>query len=488
MAHRNSHREKRDKEKTASSRRLLKVVHAMTLLGSMAGYYPLFLLAATYGLEQDGSLPGVILLLGCMAIGLLSFWFSRWLTEKKPLLHRPAVQNLLRYGLGAFLAAGALAAALLTGRNTALGICLLPGVFLYWILGARLREKPYSLMYRQQDLIIQAVLHLLVLLLLILCDLPCRAEALVISLLTVAFCYGAGANQGNLDFLMERRGHDLSHLPPKIRRYNLKLLAVLYAVVVVLLLLRDVLAYALKQLFIGVIWLIAFIGQLIAGLFAGHETVVPEGGGGGFSDPPAASGGGESLLSQILSVLIGLAVLGVLIWLCPKAFRILRGKVRTLWRAILRFFRRRSRPGATQAENQGEYTDTETDLLRSTETASMAPPAPRRALRQFKADVRAFDRLPDGPIKEREGYRLLIKGMQLKRIPVAPGDTPRETAAQAVRLLHTQDPDWQANADTYSRVRYEGLQTPDTLPVTRLLHQLLQMKPLPEKRRGRLTD
>ena len=57
-----------------------------------------------------------------------------------------------------------------------------------------------------------------------------------------------------------------------------------------------------------------------------------------------------------------------------------------------------------------------------------------------------------------------------------------------MRLLHTQDPDWQANADTYSRVRYEELQTPDTLPVTRLLHQLLQMKPLPEKRRGRLTD
>lgn len=117
-----------------------------------------------------------------------------------------------------------------------LSICLLPGVFLYWILGARLTEKPYSLMYRQQDLIIQAVLH------------PTRAAHpdSVRPTLPGRSSGNFPVNRGVLlrgwrqpgepDFLMERRGHDLSHLPPKIRRYNLKLLAVLYAVVVVLLL------------------------------------------------------------------------------------------------------------------------------------------------------------------------------------------------------------------------------------------------------------
>lgn len=489
MAHRNHNRvSKPENPKAASPQRLIKIVRAMTVFGYLAGFYPLFLLAATYGLEQDGALPGAVLLMGSIAVGILSFWFSRWLTQTKRGLSTPTLQNLVRYGLGLVPAAGVTAAAFLSGQPMVWTVCLFPALFIYWILGARLTEKPYSLMYRQQDLIIQAVLHLLVLLILILCDLPCRAEALVISLLTVAFCYGAGANQGNLDFLMERRGHDLSHLPPKIRRYNLKLLAILYVVVVILLLLRDVLAYALKQLLIGVIWVIAQVGQLIAGLFAGQETVVPQGGGGGFSDPPAASGGGESVLSQILSVLIGLAVLGVLIWLCPKAFRIVRGKLHAWWRAILRFFRRRSRPGAAQAESRGEYTDTETDLLSSSDAGLTSAPPPRRALRQLKAEVRAFDRMPDGPAKEREGYRLLLKGMQIKHMPVAPGDTPRETAIQAMRLLDTQNPDWQANADTYSRVRYENCQTPDTVPLARLLHQLLPMKPLPEKRRGRLED
>ncbi len=73
MAHRNSHPEKRDKEKAASSKRLLTVVRAMTLLGSMAGYYPLFLLAATYGLEQDGSLPGG-----------LSYYWAVWQLGSSP--------------------------------------------------------------------------------------------------------------------------------------------------------------------------------------------------------------------------------------------------------------------------------------------------------------------------------------------------------------------------------------------------------------------
>ena len=91
--------------------------------------------------------------MGSIAVGILSFWFSRWLTQTKRGLSTPTLQNLVRYGLGLVPAAGVTAAAFLSGQPMVWTVCLFPALFIYWILGARLSEKPYSLIFRQQHLI-----------------------------------------------------------------------------------------------------------------------------------------------------------------------------------------------------------------------------------------------------------------------------------------------------------------------------------------------
>ena len=51
-----------------------------------------------------------------------------------------------------------------------------------------------------------------------------------VGLLVLAAAFGLSRNQGNLDFLMARRGHDFASLPARIRYYNIRLLAVLLVI------------------------------------------------------------------------------------------------------------------------------------------------------------------------------------------------------------------------------------------------------------------
>lgn len=467
------------------------VLRIVSLGGMMAGGYPLFLLLVNYAFWADRPLRALCCLLPCMAAGFLSFFLSRSLYSPLRRRRRPLpviLRVTARFFPGALLAG---IAAVLLYRLAAPGLLLvsLPLLLLLcWVGGALLQGRPYHQIYRQQDLMVQVILHFLALIIMLLAGIPCRAEPLIVSLLTAAFFYGLSANQGNLDYLMERRGHDLSHLPPKIRRYNVRLLVILYAVIVLLLCGKDALAQLVRWVIAGLYVAVSFLAGLLARLFSGGDVPVEGGGPSDFSDLPAGEPDSGNWFAQVFTVILALVLLAVFLRYLPRMLRLLSAKIRALAERIRRFFHRETPISGPRGEENGEYTDVETDLQqeKAPEPEGEAALSQRRAQRRFRSRVKAFDRMEPGAEKEREGYRLLLCGMKLRHIPVSQSDTPLQTAARVQEVLSSMSTDWADNARIYSEVRYGENREPDTAPVSRLLHGLLQMKPLPEQSRGRL--
>lgn len=364
---------------------------------------------------------------------------------------------------------------------------LLLGAFLLlpWMLGVLAQGKAYDQVLHRNFYLAYLVFSFCALAVYLFHQTAFPTVPYVVCLLLMASGYGLSLNQGNLDRLMERRGHSFSQLPERIRRYNVRLLALVLVGILILALFAGPLAqvgWGLLELawrgislFFG--WLSSFFATSSE---PGEETDTP-------MSPlldESASG-----IWNVSVFLLGILVLVLAVILITKGGRAL---LRRLGRALLEWLRRllhwlesllfrKSKADPEKIESE-YFVDEDVRIA----PALAEPPKDltrRQRLRQWKKARRQFRQMPDGPEKFRFGYGLALEGAKLRGLPVSPGDTPLELSQKLSPALGESF----ANPVTpaYNRVRYG--EKSEELPLGELqslLEELEKLMPQPVEKQS----
>ena len=364
---------------------------------------------------------------------------------------------------------------------------LLLGAFLLlpWILGMLAQGKAYDQVLHRNFYLAYLVFSFCALAVYLFHQTAFPTAPYVVCLLLMASGYGLSLNQGNLDRLMERRGHSFSQLPERIRWYNVRLLALVLVGILILALFAGPLAQAGRGALSLIGQGISFFFSWLSSFFAtssepGEETDTP-------MSPlldESASG-----IWNVSVFLLGILILVLAVILITKGGRAL---LRRLGRALLEWLRRLlhwleslffRKPKADPEKIESEYYVDE-DIRIAPALAELPKDLTRRQrLRQWKKARRQFRQMPDGPEKFRFGYGLALEGAKLRGLSVSPGDTPLELSQKLSPALGESF----ANPVTpaYNRVRYG--EKSEELPLGELqslLEELEKLMPQPVEKQS----
>lgn len=261
-------------------------------------------------------------------------------------------------------------------------------------------------------------------------------------------------NQGNIDYMMQRRKHDLSHLPRRVRWYSLYVTGSVVLLILLVTIFRPQLAWLLGKLLTGAKTVIFGILSFIFWLFRSdstEETVEPEPegmGGGGMGLPQ----GGEG--SPWWDYILGTAMVLLVLWLIWTYRKNILDALRQLRDRFVGFIRRHLlnttavQKLSSVIGGQSEYYSDQTETL---------PPEEEREektfrLRDWKRQVRRLASSPDSPEKYREGYRLGLSWLRFRGMEIRPSDTPAEIAGK-LQLLPRES--WDTVTRFYELTRYD---------------------------------
>ncbi|MBE6838018.1 MAG: hypothetical protein E7507_00560 [Ruminococcus sp.] len=247
-------------------------------------------------------------------------------------------------------------------------------------------------------------------------------------------------NQANIDALMNRRHYDMKSLPKNIRLFNLGLLAVLFAFVLVLLLLRDYIVALLKLIFSSLMRVINsvmnFLALLYENVFSGGEDVIAEEEGIIAGDESALN---ETTANILLAIMI--VVLAVIIFRKRREiFTAIKSGILYLIRIISDFFARSS----SHAEAVSQYyVDTE-------EYIEIAKPySEKKHRKMLKKEYRNYMKMKNSDEKYRKGYALALAFVGKN---ASPADTPNEICQR----LSGEYADVVPVTENYNALRYGG--------------------------------
>lgn len=264
-------------------------------------------------------------------------------------------------------------------------------------------------------------------------------------------------NQGNIDFMMRRRKHDMRHLPKQVRWYNLMvtggILALIFAVVIfrpqitwLFGRILDVFKFIIRYILLAILYLLGLQK-------AGEETPVGGSGdssGAGMGDLP--DGNGSPWWDYIMYTVIVLLV-GYLLWTYRQY--IIRA-IRDAWRRVIRFIKDKlfSVPAVQKlAENisgGSEYYTDETEILTADEVREEKEETFR--LRDWRRRVKKLSAAAPSADRCRAGYRLGLEWLAWKGIPIGASDTPTEILRKSGSMLPRDR--WAAATELYQLVRY----------------------------------
>lgn len=297
----------------------------------------------------------------------------------------------------------------------------------------------------------------------------------VLCLLMLAAAYGISRNQGNLDFLMERRGHSFSHLPARIRYYNIRLLGMILAGTAIFFLLCFPISFLAQEFF-------DLIRQLIESLPKDEKPYYYEN---GVLYAPVSTPSPEMPESEgspwwnLLSILIIAVLLVLLIRNGKKILRVVLNAFQRFLLAIRRMMTRGQFADPQKVESE-YYVDQ--DIVVEDTPLAEEDLTEKQQLRRWKRQYRQFRRMPEGCDKLRFGYGLAIAGMKLKNFPLSPGDTPLEILDKTASVL--QNSHLTCTTPIYNQVRYGAASQPETGPslteLQAVLEELEKRSPLPK--------
>ncbi|MBQ4051380.1 MAG: DUF4129 domain-containing protein [Oscillospiraceae bacterium] len=263
-------------------------------------------------------------------------------------------------------------------------------------------------------------------------------------------------NQGNIDFMMQRRKHDLSHLPRRVRLYSLFVTGVILVLLLAVVVFRSQITWLFGQLLevlkVLAKGLILFILWLMGLGDAGNEEVGsdPPGGGQmeGFMEPGAgASPWWDYIMYTILAV--------VAVFLLVAYRRDIVRAFRDGWRRIKGYIKDKLyavpvvQKIAEIVESKSEYYTDEIEIMTIEETEHSEDVF---RYRDWKKKVRRS--AAEAPSRERyrKGYALGLQWLQWKGVNIAPADTPAEILGKAKSVLSAES--WGAVTEFYELVRY----------------------------------
>ena len=365
---------------------------------------------------------------------------------------------------------------------------LLLGAFLLlpWMLGVLSHAKAYDQVLHRNFYLAYLVFSFCALAVYLFHQTTFPTVPYVVCLLLMASGYGLSLNQGNLDRLMERRGHSFSQLPERIRRYNIRLLALVLVGILILALFAGPLAQVawgvLSLIWQGISWFFGWLSSFFAtSSKPGEET-----------DTPIMS----TLLDESASGIwnVSILLLGILVLVLAVIFITKGGRalLRRLGHAVLERLRqllrwlesllfRKSKVDPEKIESE-YYVDE--DVRIAPALAEQPKDLTRRQrLRQWKKARRQFRQMPDGPEKFRFGYGLALEGAKLRGLSVSPGDTPLELSQKLSPALGESFATPVTPA--YNRVRYG--EKSEELPLGELqslLEELEKLMPQPAEKQS----
>lgn len=240
----------------------------------------------------------------------------------------------------------------------------------------------------------------------------------------------AGANYNSIDKHMTRRGHSKTRLPAKVRRNNLLTLAVLYGIGAVVLLLWKPLANGLKAAVRG---LVLAIGNFIKWIL----SLIPEKQSSGViemnvtTDMAGAQSWTPDFWETVFLIVVGIGLSVLIVISVKKLLQKLWVKLAKLRAAIMRWLRKKN-TSALGSEVSGDYEDVTEEL---TDTDGAEKKTRVIGTREWKRDVRKFQKMPKGRERFVEGYRLMLCGSELRGAKLSPSDTPMETGEKVLSVL-----------------------------------------------------
>ena len=278
--------------------------------------------------------------------------------------------------------------------------------------------------------------------------------AMVWGLFYLAICYALTQNQSNIDFMMARRKHKMEHLPGVVRQRSLVLTLGVLAAVLVCVLLTPQITWlfgqclnAIKVILLGIL---RFIWKLIPAGEASDEAEETIEGGPGDMGGMGAAEDGSPLWDYIMWPLI---ILGAIWLIYTYRDSIMRWWI-TFWRALRTKIRGALFSAPKRARvtggGEGEYEDEVVELSAMEVREELRKDVFK--FRQWKRDLKAWRAMAGGEDKYRSGYRLALRWLSWRKVPLLPSDTPLEVLEKAKKVLSASE--WTAVTDWYNQIRY----------------------------------
>ncbi len=343
------------------------------------------------------------------------------------------------------------------------GVCCLVACF----LGCRCWEDDYNEIIRVPYLAALVILDLLCSLLFWIFKTQLDMLVLSLTLLFSACVYAAAENQGNIDYLMQKRSHNHNILPRRMRWYSFSLVAGISVLIFAGYFLRKPVA----ALFRGILGILkAGLAALLSLLPSGEngeavpETPIAPSQTGDMGLPPADSE------PSIFWTFFGILVAALFVWILIFYRHEILGALRTLWGKIRDFFADilfRQAHISGPADSNEYFEDNVEELAR--EPGSFWKKEKPYDLRRWKKEYKAFRSMPNGTEKLREGYRLAMQYLLLRKVSINESDTPMQILQKGKTILPEDLLTSVTNAYCLTRYRDESPREDDIRQTTALL-------------------
>lgn len=269
-------------------------------------------------------------------------------------------------------------------------------------------------------------------------------------------------NQGNIDFMMHRRKHDLSHLPKQVRLYSLFVTGLVLILILAVVVFRPQITWLFGQILqllkIMARGIILFMIWAMGLGNAGNDEVGsdPPGGGQmeGFMEPGAgASPWWDYIMYTILAV--------VAVFLLVAYRRDIVRAFRDGWRRIKGYIKDKlfAVPAVQKlaeiVESKSEYYTDEVEILTVEETEHDEGTF---RYRDWKKKVRRSAAEEPSRERYRKGYALGVQWIQWKGVNINPSDTPSDILRKAKSVLSAES--WGNVTEFYELVRYAEKDAP----------------------------
>ncbi len=260
-------------------------------------------------------------------------------------------------------------------------------------------------------------------------------------------------NQSGIDRMMERRKHDLSHLPSKMRRYSLLLTMGIILLILLLFAAKAPITAALTAFFSALREGFFFCTRAFFRWLASFDDgSSPIGNGSEDTDPLGGIGDLEYTTSGFWNILYVVVIILAIIVFFAYRRQIAEG-IAAAYRKLLSFLRRifakPQRPASSKGEESYYF-----DLVETVAPSEQKPLFSKSGFRfrDWKKLYKKFLSMKDSAEKYRFGYGLLVDYLRLKKVSVSPSDTVPTIEKKAKTLF--PEADMTSISSCYSDIRY----------------------------------